>query len=158
MGSNHAKPGAGFSALRYSLLGLQREGNRRLARALAPLGVTPAQAEVIGVLGEFGPATLKRLGELLVCETGSPSRLVEALVRRGLIDRVTNPIDRRQVLLQLTREGRRVRSSIAEVEDAVDRELHEAFGAEFETVIVQRARQFLGASRSGEALKRRFPQ
>src|SRR5512132_4399231 len=74
--------------LRYLVLAIQREGNRLLAAELKPLGITPSQAEVLRVLRDHGPLTLNALGGLLVCETGnSPSRLVDRLVARGLIQR-----------------------------------------------------------------------
>ena len=37
--------------VRFLVLGVQREGSRALAAALAPLGLTPAQSEVIRCLG-----------------------------------------------------------------------------------------------------------
>src|SRR6266496_116610 len=73
---------------RYLVLTAQREGNRILTEALRPLDLTPSQAEVLRVLQEHQPLSLIALGELLVCESGSPSRLVEgrpageALARR----------------------------------------------------------------------------
>ncbi|ALJ18937.1 MarR family winged helix-turn-helix transcriptional regulator [Microbacterium sp. No. 7] len=142
--------------LRYAILAAQREGNRQLALALAPLEVTPSQAEVILVLGEYGPTTLKGLGGLLVCETGSPSRLVDSLVKRDLVDRIDNPMDRRQILLQLTKEGRRLRPQIEAAEAAIDQSLRDAFGDELLRDIVQRMRAFLVGSNAGAALARRF--
>jgi hypothetical protein len=48
--------------------------------ALRPLGVTPAQAEVLQVLADRQPLTLTGFGELLVCESGTnPSRLIDWL-------------------------------------------------------------------------------
>lgn len=149
-------PFADPSEPRYAILALQREGNRRLAAELAPLDVTPAQAEVIVVLNEHGPLTLKGLGGLLVCESGSPSRLVDTLVRRGLVDRVDNPMDRRQVLLQLTNEGRRLRPKIAAVDVHIDELLRDAFSDELLHAMVQRTRVFLADSNAGAALNRRF--
>jgi DNA-binding MarR family transcriptional regulator len=103
--------------LRFLILAIQREGNRRLAADLRPLDVTPSQAEVLRVLADHQPLTLLGLGELLVCETGgSPSRLVDRLVSAGLVRRETNPSDRRQVTLTLTRDGERVARQIASVE------------------------------------------
>jgi aspartyl-tRNA synthetase len=68
------------------ILAAQREGNRLMAAALRPLGVTPAQAEVLQVLADRQPLTLTGLGELLVCESGTnPSRLVDRLVSAGLL-------------------------------------------------------------------------
>lgn len=144
------------SELRYAILAVQREGNRQLAQALAPLGVSPSQAEVIVVLGQHGPTTLKGLGGLLMCETGSPSRLVDSLVQRGLIDRTDNPIDRRQVLLQLTKDGRKLRPQIEAVEVLLEQKLQHAFDDATQSDVVHRIRLFLGDSNVGAALRRRF--
>ena len=62
--------------LRYLVLAAQREGNRKLSRDLDAIGLTPAQAEVLLVLAEREPLTLVELGRCIVCETGSPSRIV----------------------------------------------------------------------------------
>jgi DNA-binding MarR family transcriptional regulator len=48
---------------------------------------------------------LAELGRLLVCEVASPSRLVDGLVRRGLIDRRRGSGDKRVVMLNLTPAG-----------------------------------------------------
>ena len=66
--------------LRYLILAAQREGNRLFADVLRPLHLTPSQAEVLRVLQDHEPLSLIALGDLLVCETGSPSRLVQGLV------------------------------------------------------------------------------
>ena len=93
--------------LRYLILAAQREGNRMLAQALKPLGVTPSQAEVLSLLRTRRPLSLNGLGDLLVCESGnSPSRLVDRLVAAGLVMRQTDDTDRRHVKLSLTPEGR----------------------------------------------------
>jgi len=103
--------------LRYLILGIQREGNRILADELRPLGLTPSQAEVLTVLARHQPLSLSGLGELLVCETGNnPSRLVDRLVRAGLVDREPEPGDRRQVNLTLTPAGRRLTRKVAAAE------------------------------------------
>ena len=57
--------------IRYLVLAAQREGNRQLGHALRALGLTPAQSEVLRILGEHEPLTLSGIGELLVCESGS---------------------------------------------------------------------------------------
>ena len=89
------------------ILAAQREGNRLMAAALRPLGVTPAQAEVLQVLADRQPLTLTGLGELLVCESGTnPSRLIDRLVTAGLVRRAESGQDRRQVELSLTPAGR----------------------------------------------------
>ncbi|TML06285.1 MAG: winged helix DNA-binding protein, partial [Actinobacteria bacterium] len=92
--------------LRYLILGAQREGARALADLLRPAGLTAAQGEVIAVLQEAKrPLTLREIGERLVCEAGSPSRLVASLVDAGLLQRGERPDDRRAVELSLTAQG-----------------------------------------------------
>lgn len=142
--------------LRYAILAVQREGNRQLSLALAPLGVTPSQAEVITVLGEHGPITLKGLGGLLVCETGSPSRLVDSLVKRGLVDRVDNPMDRRQVLIQLTADGRRLRPRVQAAEASIDETLQDAFDEDLRDKLLTASWALLAETNTGAAFSRRF--
>jgi DNA-binding MarR family transcriptional regulator len=109
---------------RYLVLAVQREGNRLLARRLRTAGLTPSQAEVLRVLQDRAPLMLSDLGELLVCETGtSPSRLVDRLVRAGLVSREVGT-DRRSVTLRLTGEGER---KVRQVEDA-ERALYDELG------------------------------
>jgi DNA-binding MarR family transcriptional regulator len=142
--------------LRYLILAIQREGNRRLAADLRPLGVTPSQAEVLRVLADHQPLTLLGLGELLVCETGgSPSRLVDRLVTSGLIQRKTNPADRRQVTLTLTRDGEGVAGRIA----AVERDLYQLIDEGTTDTPVDDAivvlRRLAGLFPAGQAVARR---
>lgn len=91
--------------LRYLFLALQREGNRQLTEVLRPLELTPSQSEVLRVLQQFGALTLIQLGERLVCESGSPSRLVSGMVKSGYVQKNPNPNDRRAVVLSLTPQG-----------------------------------------------------
>jgi DNA-binding MarR family transcriptional regulator len=115
--------------LRYLILAVQREGSRRLAAELRPLGLTPSQAEVLGVLAEHQPLSLGGLGELLVCETGTnPSRIVDRLVSGGLVGRETDPDDRRQVLLSLTDEGHELAKRVATAEARLEETLEELIG------------------------------
>src|SRR3984893_163379 len=102
--------------LRYLILAAQREGNRLFADALYPLHLTPSQAEVLRVLQDHEPLSLIALGDLLVCETGSPSRLVQGLVEAGLVERVPSSTDKRMVTLSLTSPGKEMAVNVAEVE------------------------------------------
>jgi MarR family transcriptional regulator, organic hydroperoxide resistance regulator len=106
----------------YLILAAQREGNRLMSAALRPLGVTPSQAEVLQILAERQPLTLTRLGELLVCESGTnPSRLVDRLVAAGLVRRAESAQDRRRVELSLTPAGRTAARQIDDVKDQMYR-------------------------------------
>ncbi len=109
--------------LRYLILAAQREGNRLLAESLRPLGLTPAQAEVLTALASYEPLTLRALGDRLVCETGSPSRLVATLVQSGSVDRRPDADDARATRLQLTAAGRDVVGRVSVIEADLYRQM-----------------------------------
>ncbi|HEX7734303.1 MAG TPA: MarR family transcriptional regulator [Ktedonobacteraceae bacterium] len=102
--------------LRYLILAAQREGSRLYAERVRPLGLTPSQAEVLSVLHEAQPLSLIEVGERLVCETGSPSRLVNGLVQAGLVERIASATDQRKVSLTLTARGKETYAQVIEVE------------------------------------------
>ena len=142
--------------LRYAILALQREGNRGLIAALRPLGVTPAQAEVVRVLDDYQPLTLAGLGELLICESGTgPSRLVDRLVALGAVRRETSTTDRRSVTLSLTPAGRTLSSSIAGVENALYATIDAVTEGQPVDELLALARRMLAGSEAGGALARR---
>ena len=104
--------------LRFAILAAQREGNRLLAQALKPHGITSSQAEVLRLLQQHGTLSLSGLGQLLVCESGTnPSRLVERTVAAGLVERRTDAEDRRYLQLSLTPEGERLATAVAGIEE-----------------------------------------
>ena len=105
-----------WETLRYGILALQREGQRLLSGLLQPLDLTPSQAEVLRVVEAYGPLHLRRLGRLLICETGSPSRLVDSLVRKGLLAKAADPEDVRRSLIRLTSDGEDAAVQVAAVE------------------------------------------
>jgi DNA-binding MarR family transcriptional regulator len=109
--------------LRYLFLAVQREGNRALTDALAPLELTPAQAEVLQVLEQYGSLTLVELGERLVCENGSPSRLVTSMVDKGLIQKTTSETDRRASKLTLSQRSRDLMPALNEIESRFNQQL-----------------------------------
>lgn len=105
--------------LRYLVLAAQREGNRLFTEALRPLDLTSSQAEVLRVLQEHQPLSLIALGDLLVCENGSPSRLVNGLVEANLVKRLPSATNGRMVTLTLTETGEEMATRVRAVEAAL---------------------------------------
>jgi DNA-binding MarR family transcriptional regulator len=144
--------------LRYLVLAAQRDGNRVLAALLRPLGLTPAQAEVLTVLAGAGrPLTIREVGELLVCEPGSPSRLVASLVTAGHVARRPHPDDGRASALELTDDGRRAAAEVRVVEDR----FHQALATRVTSrrdieAAIRTLRGVAQAGASAEALNRRL--
>jgi DNA-binding MarR family transcriptional regulator len=143
--------------LRYLVLAVQRDGNRALAALLRPLGLTPSQAEVIGVLARSErPLTLRQVGDRLVCEPGSPSRLVSSLAAAGLIDRTPNPDDARAWTLALSAQGRRIAQKLGRVEARFHADLASRLGSGRDAETTLRVlRRLAGDGPSAAALQRR---
>ena len=141
--------------LRYLMLAVQREGNRTLTEALRPLNLTPSQAEVLRVLQDFQPLSLIALGDLLICETGSPSRLVNGMVEAGLIERVPFASNRRMVTLTLTEKGQERAERVREVEQMMYRMIREFLGEISLPDIQALLWRFIEGRPAGDALSRR---
>lgn len=148
-------PGSELERLRLLVLAAQRHGNRQLSENLRPADLTPAQAEIVQILGQHSGLTLAQLGGFIVCESGSPSRSVDLLVRRGLVSRVQSAHDRRFVDLELTSEGREllpvVRGAFTTSDDEVSRALPEAQ----RRTLIKILSRLLAGSPAAEAIERR---
>ena len=101
---------------RYIFRSAEKEAMKKFGATLSSLNVTPNQSEVLLVLYENEPVSLKELGELLICEQKSPSRLVQGLVEKGLIYKGTSQSDARYSVLYLTKEGKEIVPKIIEKE------------------------------------------
>jgi DNA-binding MarR family transcriptional regulator len=141
--------------LRFLILAAQREGSRGLSAALAPLDLTPAQAEVVRCLADFGPMSLRELGAMLVCESGSPSRLVDSVVKRAIVTRTEDAADRRSVTLALTAEGKRLDRAVRKVEEALYQQIGGQLGADTIAKALALLRPLVAGSAGGEAIARR---
>lgn len=141
---------------RYLILAAQREGDRILTEVLRPFDLTSSQFEVLRVLQECQPLSLTALGDLLVCESGSPSRLVNGLVEATLINRVPSTTDARMVTLTLTPSGEQLLSQASAAEAALYefmlRTLDESSLAACSAVLWR----FITGRPAGEALARRI--
>jgi DNA-binding MarR family transcriptional regulator len=143
--------------IRYLALAVQREGNRTLTTALRPLDLTPAQSEALRILGDHEPLSLGELGRMLVCESGTnPSRLVDRLVRSGLVDRIEAPDDRRQLVLTLTTQGRKKEQAVRALEDQLYAELERELAEVDQAALIAVLEAMVAGRPSGEALAARI--
>lgn len=71
----------------------------------ANLDLTVTQLRALFVLGRAGPIPVSRLAEGLGTRLSSTSVLVDRLVNAGLVERSSDPQDRRRVLLATTGRG-----------------------------------------------------
>lgn len=74
---------------------------------LAEIGLTHTQLGVLEALLHLGPLTQRDLTRKVLTSPGNLTDVIDKLARRGLVQRVACPEDRRSVRVVLTDEGRR---------------------------------------------------
>lgn len=97
---------------------LDRIVRRRIADAVAPLGLTVAQFTALGALRANTRLSNARLAELSFVSPQAAAELVKTLEKKGLVRREPNPAHGRIIWLRLTDAGERL---IRECDVAIDR-------------------------------------
>lgn len=69
-------------------------------------GLTPPQYAVLHLLWERDERPFKEFADFLVCSRATITGIIDTLERKGLVERKTNPEDRRSLLATLTEAGR----------------------------------------------------
>lgn len=108
--------------LGYWLRCLSNFVSERFEARLAAEGVTVAQWVVLRSLFGRGPLTLNAAAALIGVDSSTLSRMVERLVHKDWVRRVTDPEDRRSVQVSLTPEGARRVPELAALADENDAE------------------------------------
>ena len=70
-----------------------------------------SQQRILNILDDCGPVSQKKMQEMLSVQPGSLSELCGKLEEKGMIQRTRDENDRRNVILTITEEGRRMKSS-----------------------------------------------
>lgn len=108
-------------------------------RALGELGLSLPQYRVLSLLDE-GSVAATALADHLAVSRPNVTAIVDGLVERGLVERRTDPVDRRRVRHALTAEGRR---ALAAADESVDGRLR-AIADQLPTSTARRAVAGLG--------------
>jgi DNA-binding MarR family transcriptional regulator len=77
-----------------------------LDQGLKPLGLSVSRYRVLGVLVRFGNTRMTDLANLTAMDRTSLTRIADHMVQTGMVQRTSNPKDRRQVYLDITDAGR----------------------------------------------------
>lgn len=91
--------------------------NRAYKPLLADLGLTYPQYLVMLLLWEEAPRTVTAIGDRLELDSGTLTPLLKRLEAAGLVTRSRNAKDERQVLVELTAQGKALRRKAAAVPD-----------------------------------------
>src|SRR5881296_2709 len=81
---------------------------RRLRAEDSAMGIGPAQASALSVVVFGGPLTLNELAKAEQVRPPTMSRIVDALVKEGLVKREVNRSDRRAITITSTEKGTRL--------------------------------------------------
>lgn len=142
---------------RYLVLAAQREGARALATELKRHDLTPSQAEAIAVMRDAErPLTVREIGQRLVCEGGSPSRLMSTLTQKGLVEPSVGSADRRTTLLSLTSAGVDAARKVSQIEQNFYGALTSVLDDDQVAAVLPVLRDLVGLLPAGQALQRRM--
>lgn len=94
--------------LRFLIKSCERESLYIFNNLLKGLNLTSNQVEVITILNSYGAMSVKELGDLLICEKKSPSRLVQSLIKKKLLTKKIDEKDKRVSLIDLTSQGKKL--------------------------------------------------
>lgn len=98
---------AKHSALADRLHSLAIHLLRRVARGDYAAGLSAPRLSALSVVIYRGPISLTELAKTEGVTAPTMTRLIQALVRSGLVEKTVNETDNRAVLLRATPEGRR---------------------------------------------------
>lgn len=123
---------------------LHRQIRSALISAAQGFDLTAQQAEVLCVLNNHEPS-FGELAQMLGCDKTNITGLADRLARRRLVDRYTDPVDRRVSRLGLTEEGQTLQQRIKEVMAATVEERWGALPASDRRTLVRLVSDGLGA-------------
>jgi DNA-binding MarR family transcriptional regulator len=84
-------------------------------REVAPWGVSSAQCAILIYIAHGRGNRAADIARDYSYDTGSMTRMIDRLVKKGLIRRVPDETDRRAVLLELTAKGKKLTDQLPEV-------------------------------------------
>lgn len=106
----------------FQLAKASQNAIRFLSHKVSQLNVTAVQAMVLRFLYERDSITSRELGERTELDSATLTGIIDRLESVGLLERKTNPKDRRAIRGCLTGEGRKVASNLRTLLDNANRE------------------------------------
>ncbi|KAF0261270.1 MarR family transcriptional regulator [Leuconostoc citreum] len=113
--------------LRYLTKAVDLEGEKQFAQLLSSEDITPTQNEVLKILAQFGSLSITEVGNLLICGSDNPSRVVQRLLLKNLVVKEKNSSDSRKTNLMLTDLGRSTLNKTIEIEKIFNQQIAQNF-------------------------------
>lgn len=112
-------------------------------------GLTLPQLRVLFIVRASPDVTTNTLAARLGITVSTVSGLVDKLVRAGLVERLTDPDDRRVIPLRLTTEGQTVAGQIGEKGNAIMEQIAATLGTDLQSVTGCLEQVVLAAAQAG---------
>lgn len=91
--------------------------------ALKPLDLNLTNASLLAYVVEHGDMTQTALAERLGIGRAAAGSVIDRLEKKGLVERLADPVDRRVWLVAATDDGKEVAAEIARIDESVRRRL-----------------------------------
>jgi DNA-binding MarR family transcriptional regulator len=114
--------------LRLLLSRASRRASRDYRARLAQFDLSPAQATALLILHERPGLTLRDLAESMSSDQATTSAMIDRLLSQGMVQRQTDPEDRRRARLLLSDEAISIVKRLAEARKATNALILEALG------------------------------
>jgi DNA-binding MarR family transcriptional regulator len=123
----------------------------RTDRAVKPLGLTAQQIGVILMLSSRRASTPFELSRAMSYDSGSMTRLLDRLEKKGFIVRSRSSDDRRMVKLELTQQGHDAARQLPSLGAAVLNEQLRGFSADDHATLIRLLGRFIANGLDGDA-------
>lgn len=100
-----------------------------LEGTLVKYKLVPPQAGILHILNGYGEFNQNLLGQEMSIDKASMVKFIDGLEKLGLVNRTTDPADRRAKLISLTTKGKKVQKEISEIHLNLEKEILKDFSA-----------------------------
>jgi DNA-binding MarR family transcriptional regulator len=139
------------SSLGYYLTKARNVLVERTDRAVKPLGLTAQQIGVIVMLSSRRASTPFELSRAMSYDSGSMTRLLDRLEKKGFVVRTRSDADRRMVKLELTPQGHDAARQLPSLGAAVLNEQLRGFSAAEHATLIELLARFIANGLDGGA-------
>ncbi len=90
-----------------------------ITNSLKPFDISPQQFNVLRILRGHSdkPANLSTLNDRMITKMSNTTRLVDKLILKGYVDRITCPSNRRKIEISITKKGK---TALEKMDKAMD--------------------------------------
>lgn len=116
--------------INYLLTTAQHTVSQSLNVKLSDYDITPSQYAVLRCLWEKEDMTPKQISERLFLENSTISGVLDRMQKKGLVERLVNPEDRREIRVTVTEKGKELEQPIQEIIEEVNHTVLKGFSEE----------------------------